>query len=138
MNRIKKIIELRSESEETKLKRFFEELTDQTKDQIKKLKKENQTSQNTFDEAKEKSELKIKELEAEIEELFLNVDSEQIKKPKERKEYAKDFIVEWHDKINQIQLENKKIELAKETFEKALENNQMMLLNHNSFLEELR
>jgi len=62
MKIIEKIIERKNESESTKLERFLKLVKQETKDQIEKLKKENETFKNTIKKGKEKIVNKIDEI----------------------------------------------------------------------------
>ena len=138
MKIIEKIIERKNESESTKLERFLKLVKQETKDQIEKLKKENETFKNTIKKGKEKIVNEIDEISESIDDFLLNVDAEEIKDKDSRKEYAKEFICGYMDKLYEIEVLNNKLERTEKTLNEHLETNNNLILKLQTLLNELK
>ncbi len=138
MKLIEKIIETKNESEKTKLERFFNQVETETKKQIENLKKENETFKSLFDEDKQKIKGEIKEISESIDDYLIDIDNDEIKDKDSRKEYSKDYICGYIDKILDIETKNKKSERLEKVLNEKLEDNNNAILKLQSFLNELK
>jgi 6-pyruvoyl-tetrahydropterin synthase len=138
MKLIEKIIETKNESEKTKLERFFKQVKSETETQIENLKKENETLQKAFDEDKKKVSNEINDITESIDDYLINIDNDEISNKDSRKEYSKDFICGYINKVLEVEGKNKRVERLESVLNEKLDDNKDSILKLQSLLNELK